>query len=353
MRPIIEGFAIETVEGLIFTVKGLLHPPDRVIAYLRYLPDPQGDRLRDGSPYRRVYHFEEQEQLLGSRYPDYLGRDPVLGIRVQGVPRSRIRRVHDPCAYLEHLRRRGPADRAEADAWELVSLLQETTAVPWDDLGVSGSLMLSTHRPDSDIDLLVYGEESARAVHRALVGLLQEESAPLRRPHQGELEGLHAAHRRETPLSLPDFIRAQMRKANEGRFRDRPFFVRFVKRPAETGERYGDRRFHFIRRVTMRVIILDDRDAIFTPCCYRVNPALSPTGQPAGAIREIVSYRGRFSDQVRADETAEACGNLERVESGVGETYHRLVIGGQAGDYLLAAGDAGRGQQAGAPVNRQ
>jgi len=37
-----EGDFLETLEGLIFDVKGLLHPDARVIAYLRYLPDPHG-----------------------------------------------------------------------------------------------------------------------------------------------------------------------------------------------------------------------------------------------------------------------------------------------------------------------
>ena len=35
---ILEGYAVETVEKLIFAVKGLVHPPDRLIAYMRYLP---------------------------------------------------------------------------------------------------------------------------------------------------------------------------------------------------------------------------------------------------------------------------------------------------------------------------
>ena len=33
-----EGDFLETNDGLIFDVKGLLHPPERKIAYLRYIP---------------------------------------------------------------------------------------------------------------------------------------------------------------------------------------------------------------------------------------------------------------------------------------------------------------------------
>jgi predicted nucleotidyltransferase len=76
MEMTFEGFAVQTADRLVFTVKGLIHPPDRVIAYLRYLPDPQGDRERDGVRYRRVYQFEEQRRILQARYPESHSHGP-------------------------------------------------------------------------------------------------------------------------------------------------------------------------------------------------------------------------------------------------------------------------------------
>ena len=79
-RRYIEGFAVETVEKLIFAVKGLVHPPDRLIAYVRYLPDSAGNRIREGVNYRRVYHFNEQHQIIQTQYPAYLHDEPAFGI---------------------------------------------------------------------------------------------------------------------------------------------------------------------------------------------------------------------------------------------------------------------------------
>ena len=53
-RQPIEGFMVELPSGVIFEVKGLLHPPGKVLAYPRYLPDPAGDRVREGRRYRKV-----------------------------------------------------------------------------------------------------------------------------------------------------------------------------------------------------------------------------------------------------------------------------------------------------------
>ena len=33
---------VETVEGLFFTAVGNVHPPSHVIAYLKYVPNPDG-----------------------------------------------------------------------------------------------------------------------------------------------------------------------------------------------------------------------------------------------------------------------------------------------------------------------
>lgn len=333
---IIEGFAVETMDDLIFSVKGLLHPLGRVIAYLRYLPDPEGERTRDGVRYMRVYHFNEQEAILGARYPVYLADDPVSGLRLQSVPRCRIRTVHDPRSYLTSLCDRGPDGPLEEDALVLAALLREIAAVSRAGLGVSGSLMVGLQQPSSDLDLIIYGEEIGRTVYRALQDAVRHTSGPLRRPARQELMLLHAEHRPDTPLPFEEFARLQDRKVNELRFRGRETFIRFVKLIDEIDECYGDQRFEQLGTSVVRARVVDNRDAIFTPCRYGIEGVTFLDGGPAPDPQEIVSYRGRFSDQVRGGEWAVARGQLERVVRRDGTLSHRLVVGGEAGDYLLA-----------------
>ena len=42
-----EGDLIEIQDNVIFDVKGLVHPPNRVVAFIRYVPDPNGNRQRN------------------------------------------------------------------------------------------------------------------------------------------------------------------------------------------------------------------------------------------------------------------------------------------------------------------
>ena len=99
----LEGAAVETVAGLIFTVKGVVHPPDRVVAYLRYVPDPRGERVRGRQRYRRVYSVAEQQEALRARGLSYRADDLALGVPVDAVPWDDVARVYDPRLSLIHI----------------------------------------------------------------------------------------------------------------------------------------------------------------------------------------------------------------------------------------------------------
>ncbi|UCH37604.1 MAG: DNA polymerase subunit beta, partial [Candidatus Bathyarchaeota archaeon] len=91
-----EGDFIETLEGLIFDVKGLVHPPNRVIAFIRYIPDEYGDRSRSNIRYRKVYSLSERVSFLSENFPDYLVYDPVFNMKLNLVSVERIIRFYKP-----------------------------------------------------------------------------------------------------------------------------------------------------------------------------------------------------------------------------------------------------------------
>ncbi len=335
-REIIEGFAVETVEKLIFAVKGLVHPPDRLIAYVRYLPDSAGNRIREGVTYRRVYHFNEQHQIIHTQYPVYLHDEPAFGIRMQSVPVKRIRRVYNPRARVTDIYTKGPKDQLEEKALALVRLLAQAANVPLNKLGISGSILYGLHHSTSDIDIVVYGDTEGRAVHQALHHLLDNPSESVRPLDKDQLMALHASHRPELPLSFADFARLQTRKVNEFFFKEFQCFIMFVNWPDQWGEGYADPSFEQCGSAKILARVTDERESIFTPCRYRVEDVVFLNGRPRGYLREIISFRGLFSDQARAGEWVHAKGSLERVIPQSAPVYYRLTVGGQVGDYLVS-----------------
>ncbi len=331
----LEGAAVETRDGMIFTVKGVIHPPGGVIAYLRYVPDPTGDRERGGRRYRRVYAAGEREATLRAHGLTYSALDPALGVPVETVPWSEVEVVHDPRERLARLRITGADDPLTASAVRLCDLLAGAAGVPPAALGLTGSLLFGLQLASSDVDLVVYGEREGRAVHGALTRLVDDGASGLERPGAADLAAIHAQHRADTPLAAADFARHQAAKVNEGGFRGRPYFVRFVKLPEEVHERWGEPRYESLGHALVQARVADAADAIYTPCRYRLAEPRTVEGRPCDDLEEIVSFRGRFADQARTGERVRARGSLERVIRGGRPASTRLVVGGP-GDYLVS-----------------
>ncbi|MEM2875842.1 MAG: hypothetical protein QXL67_02685, partial [Candidatus Bathyarchaeia archaeon] len=73
-----EGEVLETWDNIFFDVKGLIHPPDRIVAFIRFFPSADGDRVKDGKKYRKVYSLKDRYRLLEDSLSKYLVYDPVF-----------------------------------------------------------------------------------------------------------------------------------------------------------------------------------------------------------------------------------------------------------------------------------
>ena len=337
MLEAVESFYIETLEGWYFAVKGLEHPPGRRIAVLRYAPDPDnGDRTKEGVRYRRLYGFTEQEAWIRRIYPQYLAYDPVFQTMLQSVPDERIHRIYDPNMLYQTLIGKPNQDRVLDDAVAFLLVLQKEAAVPVSALGITGSLLIGLHTERSDIDVACFGRDNCVKVHRTLGRLLNGTACNgIRRLDSNGLKELHTQRFADTRIPYKDFVEMERQKVNQGRFRERPWFIRFVQAPHETVETYGSRSFTRLGRQKVTATVADDRDAIFTPCRY-VLSEIRNVGDPVlPAPDEMVSFRGRFCEQARIGDTITAAGILEEIHSSKGKTCHRLLLGNSPEDTMV------------------
>lgn len=331
-----EGDIVEA-GGAFFDVKGLVHPPGKVVAFIRFLPDQRGDREKGGITYRKIFRFSERYLLLKEKFPQYLAFDPVFDEHLCEIQVEDIKHHYEPVDRLHELRSRDKLDEVEKLAASFIELLKGSAGVRWGSLGISGSILIKLHTPTSDIDPIVYGSENCRKVHSALRALLGSEESSIRPYDLEGLRNLFDFRSKDTIVPFEDFVRTESRKVLQGKFLGRDYFVRCVKDWDEIKKEYGANRYISRGYAKIKAKIADDSEAIFTPCRYKIENVRVLGGVHIEPIEEVVSFRGRFCEQAKNGKRIIAQGKVEQVKGGWEREYCRLLIGNKSSDFMILA----------------
>lgn len=328
-----EGDFIKIYDETIFEVKGLYHPLERVIAFIRYIKDPRGDRKLNDNLYRKVYSMEERYRILRNKYPHFFIYDDAFGEYVPEVDLSSIIHVYKPKEKLGELKKKSQLCELENQALLLTEILKREANIRLSDIGITGSILVGLYTDKSDIDIIVYGVENCLRVHDAMQELLASKRF-VSRYNLEDLMKLYQFRVKDTIMSFEDFLRHETRKSFQGIFNGKEFFIRYVKDWYEVKEKYGEVIYKPEGYAKIRARIIDDSESIFTPCVYKVTSVEFIEGQELKGLKEIASFRGRFCEQAKKDEIVIAQGKVERVITH-DEDYYRILLGSTPSDFMM------------------
>ncbi len=331
-----EGDLVKTGDNVIFDVKGLVHPPNKVIAFPRYIPSEKGTRGSGSNLYGKVYNLAERYRFLEQNAPQLIVADPVFGEKLCEIPTADITKHYKPIEKLAELRSTMSLQPLEAKAVMLAQELKEAAGIPWSSIGVSGSIMAGLFTLQSDIDPLVYGTENCLKAYVALQSLLKEEHSRFKAYTRQELQTLFEFRSKDTHMTFEDFAQVENRKAFQGKYQGVDYFIRFVKDWHEIDEQYGDICYENAGYARIAATVADDSEALFTPCAYQITENKILEGPQLQPITEVASFRGRFCLQAKKGERITAQGKVERVTTKrTGTVHYRVLIGNQPADYMV------------------
>jgi predicted nucleotidyltransferase len=339
MRRFRDRDFLQTEEGFFFCVVGPLHPPDRVISYLKYIPSKLGVWGKGKKRFRRVMrsytipNLLETFSFLQRNYPQYLFNSSFYNITLTSVPQKYIAEHYKPEEKLVQILQNSHLDPLQKRLMRFTSFLAETSDVPHEFFGITGSILLGIHQPAfSDMDLIVYGLKNSLAVKNALIKNYASSGYSVKRLEGKALNDWCTRKAQRYPLTPDEASKIYERKWNLGRFEGTLFSVHPVRLEREVAEEYGEKTYYPVGHATISAVVHDNTDYLFLPSVYRIREVNIMEGPHVTDIVEVVSYESLYDSLAEVGESIVVRGKLERVVNNkTSREHYRILVGSPEG----------------------
>jgi len=337
----IEGDYLETKQDhLFFDIKGIHHPSDRKICFLRFYPDQNGDRIKDGIKFKKIYSLDERYSKLREEYPQYLFFSKNFDLELQGVKLEDIKQIYTPRTYFKKLKDKNELTETEIQSKNLCELLIHKSDIPENSIGISGSPMIGLNKKSSDIDIVIYGTQVSLEFQDKLKSIFQA-SNNCRMYNLEEYRTHYNWRVGGSDISFNDFLKSEKRKLHQGKFYGIEFFIRYIKSPEDWNGTYYDYKFKNLGRIKIKAKITDSTNSIFTPCSYKIErlkvieSKIITKNINLKNLNEINSFRGRFCEQASKGDKVLVEGKLEEITFRNNKSYLRILLTDQVQDKMI------------------
>lgn len=298
---------VETKEGLVFAVVENGLEQGKILCFLRY--------IKLNNQWQKV-NTEQANLFLTEHHPQYLYYSAFKQASCHVVTLEQVFKHHQPRVRLNQLLSNKVTDVVENDLLVLCQLY-ERQGVDLNDMGVTGSILISAQNHSSDIDLVFYSRavfNRVREITQQLI--LQGDCSELT-----ENDWQNSYDRRCCDLSYKEYLWHEKRKFNKAVINLRKFDLNFV---LENSDNTSHKQYQKSGGIVLKVRVADDKFAFDYPAEFLLEHE---------QIKSIVSYTATYTGQAKSGEWVETAGQLEQSSDGL----KRIVVGSSReakGEYI-------------------
>jgi predicted nucleotidyltransferase len=306
-------------------VFGYEHPPGRVFAFLKYIPETwknhfNVDYLGNTWKHEKQKLFRAEQLYTAKNYQtfletfrknftDFVYFCPFREKEVLTVPLNTIKQVYVPNECLQRLVRIKKKDSLQRMAIDLIKMLSAESGIGTEDFGVHGSIALNMHTAKSDIDIVVYGADNFRRLERTIDKLVKTGT-----------------------LSYRSNNRLDAARHCKVKYQNKTFMYNAIRKAEEIKSKYGELKYTRLNFVNFKCTVKDDAEAMFRPAIYKIKdyqPDPSASAITEGHVPElVVSMIGCYRNVARTGDMMTVSGMLERAENhATGQVFHQVVVG--------------------------
>lgn len=315
---------IYTTDNLFFATTNYLHPPDRILSFLRYIPHPQGERFLDEIRYHKVDSNEAYE-FLKDNFPEYIYECDFNKVEMMGVPLNKVDHILEPSKRLADILINEDNDPLLEKVVCLANTFHDEADIPYSQMGISGSILPGLYDPKvSDIDFVIYGLKNHRKAMDTFREMKNHEDSILRNIDESYWKRIFKKRIKDNTLSFNEFKWYEERKNNRGLIEGTLFDILATREWDEIKGKYGQIYYEPQGTMDVECTVIDSLAAFDNPAVYKVEDVKVIKG-PNIEIEELVSFTHTYAGQAKDGERVIARGRLEKV---VGDDInYRLVVG--------------------------
>ncbi|MGC9517858.1 MAG: hypothetical protein ACP5C3_09215 [Methanomicrobiales archaeon] len=313
---------IHTKDDLYFATTAYLHPKDRILSFLRYIPDPNGERSKNNRKYSKV-DSKQAYEFLKKEFPDYIFDCENTGVIMMGVPCHDIKEIIRPQKRLHEIMNSEIDVELLEKVVKIADTFHEYGSISYADMGISGSILPGLYdKENSDIDFVIYGLENHRTAMNVF-GKLKDKRI-FNSIGEEYWERLYEKRIKDSSLSMEEFKWYEKRKNNRGIIDGTLFDILATRKWDEISGKYGEIKYEpqGISKITCKVT--DSLASFDNPATYKVENVEILEG-PVVDISEVASFTHTYAGQAREGEEIIVRGKLEKV---IGNNVsYRVVVG--------------------------
>jgi len=317
---------VSTTDDLFFATTSYLHPEDRIISFLRYIPDLKGDRFKNSSSYSKV-DTEQAYHFIKSNYPEYLFDISSTGDKMMGVPFDRVKKILRPEKRLQNIIE-NPENALLNKVVKVADFFYNEANIAYKQMGISGSILPGLYDPEhSDIDFVIYGLENHRNAVNTFSRLKNEPYSPLKGIGDEFWNWLYDKRIKDSSLSIEEFKWYENRKSNRGVVDGVLFDILATREWDEINGVYGGTTSESLGICKVECTVTDALASFDNPAVYKIDDIKVLEG-PNKTVHELASFTHTYAGQVKNGERVIAKGKLEKItDKKSGNSKNRLVIG--------------------------
>ena len=284
-------------EGWIFSVSGYDNR-DGVKSTLRYIPDENGDRIKNQKRFRKL-EFEESYDILRNYKPDYIKDFRVI------VPNKDVIKVLSADKRITEVLSGNESGKIK----KIVKCLKNH-GIGESTMGITGSFLCGLQNETSDIDFIVYGNNWFLAKE-----VIQSEKTKKGVEISEVSEELwHQIYKKRNPeLTYEEFITHEIRKGHRGMVDDTYFDLLYVRDWDRINIGIKDKKGEDFGYETIVAKVKNADFSFDSPAIYDVEHDY---------VDCVLSYTHTYVGQALSGEVIEARGKIEKIGKKT-----RLIVG--------------------------